>query len=332
MINSPFASILRCVNNNDRKLNILVGPTHEAYETQLCKTGHNFFSLQHPSFKKWDSKFRQVPNNYQILSGNSVEEQIKADMVFDIVLSQNKFGQFQILSQIAKSFNIPLVSLEHTLPVPQWSNKHRDALKNMRGKFNVFISEMSVPEWGFDMRDPYVRIIHHGIDVNQFNGWQGGDKKILTVCNDYINRRWCCGFDIWQQVTQGLPINPVGSTPGLSQPAKDLDDLILKYKQCSVFFNTSTISPIPTALLEAASVGCPIVTTSTCLIPSFFKNGVNAIVSNDLQQLRLGLIDLLNNPDKARKLGEEARQTILKYFSEDSFVSNWDQILKEAVR
>lgn len=332
MINSPFASILRGVNNSDRRLNVLVGPTHEAYETQLCKTGYNFFSLQHPSFKKWDNKFRKIPNNYQILSGNSVEEQIKADMVFDIVLSQNKFGQFQILSQIAKSFNIPLVSLEHTLPVPQWSSKHRDALKDMRGKLNVFISEMSVPEWGFDMRDPSVRIIHHGIDVNQFNGWQGGDKKILTVCNDYINRRWCCGFDIWQQVTQGLPINPVGSTPGLSQPAKDLEDLISKYKQCGVFLNTSTISPIPTALLEAASVGCPIVTTSTCLIPSFFKNGVNAIVSNDLQQLRLGLIDLLNNPDKARKLGEEARQTILQYFSEDNFVSNWDKILKEAVR
>src|SRR5690606_18677313 len=90
----PLSGILRAVNRpKDAKLNILTAPTHEAVETDLCGTGHLFFALQHPSFKKWNSAFRPVPWNYQILRGNSIEEQIKPDMKFDLVLAQNRFGQ-----------------------------------------------------------------------------------------------------------------------------------------------------------------------------------------------------------------------------------------------
>jgi glycosyltransferase involved in cell wall biosynthesis len=92
---------------------------------------------------------------------------------------------------------------------------------------------------------------------------------------------WCCGWDNYLKISTGLPVNPVGDTPGFSKPAKDINDLVSKYKKVSVFLNTSTISPIPMALLEAAACGCPIVTNATCEIPEIFTNGENCWMSTD---------------------------------------------------
>ena len=44
MSNHVLKKIIQQCNSSPReKYNILTFPTHERYETQLCKTGHNFF-------------------------------------------------------------------------------------------------------------------------------------------------------------------------------------------------------------------------------------------------------------------------------------------------
>ena len=46
------------------KLNILTFATHERYEENLCKTGHNFYSLKFG--KEWDTTYAPVPSNYHM--------------------------------------------------------------------------------------------------------------------------------------------------------------------------------------------------------------------------------------------------------------------------
>ena len=59
-------SYMRKVKRGD-KLNILTFATHERYEENLCKTGHNFYSLK-VGGKQWDAEYAKVPENYHIIS------------------------------------------------------------------------------------------------------------------------------------------------------------------------------------------------------------------------------------------------------------------------
>jgi hypothetical protein len=43
MINSVKRIINCCNTNANKQYNILTFPTHERYESQLAKTGHNFY-------------------------------------------------------------------------------------------------------------------------------------------------------------------------------------------------------------------------------------------------------------------------------------------------
>lgn len=660
---SPVTAILRLATRKPGEpLNILCAPTHEAYETSLSKTGHNFYAFGHESFKTWNPSFRKVPDNYTILDASKGVAQIPLWLDLDIVLSQNKFGQYQVLSQVARQLHLPMVSLEHTLPFPGWDNNTVQQIRNMRGHVNVFISEYSIGQWNWDCKDD-TEIIHHSIDVDTFCPAYNDDFKrkgvILSVVNDWINRDWCkiagqkiltnigyipiekivvgnnvltdcgrfhkvtktferdycgdlvkiwvdkkkdpicftpehnirvyrdgqekyiesnrlrvgdklkfpeiqqsefyptdtkfawligniigdgsistsgnisiccnldelekadklknllheivgfssiserhiangkniltvestskilgnwlrdkigtysknkkipdfiflssndnklailqglwscdgsfkngnrgyrfvysttsvqlasqvsailhhfgirceirkekrstnksnyiyrivsddkdnvdrcknliqngsyyepysytitnleietewngkvyncsvendpsyvvypgfvahncCGFSIWQRVTKDLPVDVWGDTKGLSIAAPSTDALASIYRGSRIFLNTSTISPVPTSLLEAMASGCAIVSTATCMIPHIIKNGVNGFISNDEAELRKYLEMLLEDEGLAKRLGDEARKTVVKHFSEERFVAEWNEIFE----
>ena len=62
------------------------------------------------------------------------------------------------------------------------------------------------------------------------------------------------------------------------------------------------------------------------MIPEIIENGVNGFVSNDKEELKEMLVELLNNAELAKEVGEQARKTILEDFSEDRFVNEWNRV------
>lgn len=308
-------------------LTILTGPTHEAYETGLCKTGFEFWAACHESFKTWNTKYRPLPSNYHL----SKFVGVPLDIDIDVILSQNKFSQFQILSQISNRFNLPMISLEHTLPVPNWTPQDLAMRTSMRGHLNVFISEFSVEKWGFKLDDPTVRVIHHGIDTELFKPSDNPRlNRILCVVNDWINRDWCCNFNGFIRTASKLPTKVVGATPGLSKAASSVEELISEYQNSRIFYNTSTISPVPTALMEAMACGCAVVSTATCMIPELIEHGVNGFISNNEEELTGYLQQLLEDEELATKMGNAARQTIIEKFGLEKFKQNWISVITEA--
>jgi len=326
---TKMSSILRAATRKpDEKLNILTFPTHERYESMLAKTGHSFYSYRAEGIKDWNETYAKLPDNYILLDPALGEAQIPDYVDFDLVLSQNKFGQFQIAKELATKFHLPLVSLEHTLPMPQWDENILLQTRQMRGHVNVFISDYSIDNWGWESQED-TEVITHGIDTELFcpSETNSGDE-ILSVVNDWINRDWCCGFSIWQDVIKGLPHKVVGDTPGLSKPAASTEELVATYQNSRIFLNTSTISPVPTALMEAMSCGCAVVSTATCMIPEIIENGVNGFISNDHEELKQYLVDLLNDEGLAKEIGNNARKTITEKYSASKFVDRWNEILK----
>jgi glycosyltransferase involved in cell wall biosynthesis len=195
-------------------------------------------------------------------------------------------------------------------------------MRNMKGDINVFISEFSRDAWSMNGN-----VIHHGIDSNTFKPTDiAKNDTILTVANDFVNRDYCLNYNGWKRITSGLNTKLVGDTEGLSKAAESVDELVKEYNSCGVYLNTSTLSPIPTSLLEAMSCGCAVVSTATCMIPEIIKNGENGFISNNEEELRSYIDYLLNNPEEREKLGNNARQTVIDKFSEYEFIQKWNEL------
>lgn len=328
---TPVGSITRAATRRpDEPLNILTCPTHERYQSGLSHVNAVFWMIQAEGIKGWNPTYAPLPANHILLSSSQLPREIE----FDLVWSQNRFGQHQLLSQLARDCQLPLVTIEHTLPVPQWSPAIRAELGRMRGDIDVFISEFSRDQWGW--RPDEARVVHHGIDTERFSPAPMLVRKqshVLSVVNDWKNRDWCCGFNLWRDIVRDdIPTVVVGDTPGLSKPAASLHELVLRYREADVFLNTSLVSPVPTALLEAMACGCAVVSTATAMIPEVIEHGVNGFIANDADALRQYTRELLADGQLRQRLGEAARQTILNRFSLDVFVRNWSRVFQDATQ
>lgn len=320
------AQILSRVGEPKEVLNILTFDTHERYQTQLAKTGHNFFSFQAPQMKKWDTRFAPRPSNYYTLPPNTVYNGLD----IDIILSQSKYGQYQAARKIQQVLQVPLMCLEHTTPDDGMTSERFNALAKCYSEHNVFITDFSASAWKCE--SPY-KVIAHSVDTELFQeNIHARPNDIVSVVNQFEKRDYCCNFKGWQRIVEGFSYTLVGDNPGLSEPAANAEALADNLSSSKIFLNTSTHSPLPTSMLEAMACGCAVVSTATCGIPEVIINDVNGFISNDEGELRAKIQQLLDNPEQARKMGRKARQTILDDFSERSFVNNWKTAFKSVYR
>jgi glycosyltransferase involved in cell wall biosynthesis len=81
------------------------------------------------------------------------------------------------------------------------------------------------------------------------------------------------------------------------------------YAAHDIFVNSSNADNFPAALVEAACSGLPIVTTCAGGIPDMIRDGENGILVglNDHEALAAKVIELVENPEMARRLAEDAR-------------------------
>ncbi len=330
---NPMASILRAASRRpDEPLNVLTFPTHERTEANLAKTGHRFWGVRTPQVKDWNTTYAPLPDNYVLLNPAKDDKQLPPEVDFDLVMSQNKAGQFQLASALSRQLHLPILSLEHTLPHPSWGPDALAQLKGMRGHLNVFISEYSRGRWGWSPDEALV--VHHGVDVEVFrpNDLVVEKKRhVLSVCNDSRRRAWCCGHDLWEEATTGLPRHHVGwSHDGWSQPAKSVPDLVRHYREAAVFCDPALESPIPTVVLEAMACGVVVVSYGNAMVSEVIKDGVNGFIRPDARSMRAQLVEVLNNPGAYEGVRKAARETILDRFNLTRFVSDWDRVLRAA--
>jgi glycosyltransferase involved in cell wall biosynthesis len=310
----------------ETKLNVLSFCTHESVQTMMDKTEHNFYLWRGPNIKDWDSKYRPLPKHHHLLDPNLGESQIPSWLVPDLILSQNKFGQYPVAKQLASRYMVPLVTLEHCLPVGM-NEIQIDQQKQYCGDVNVFISEYSKKKWRSEGE-----VIHHGVDIDLFK--PNGEKKpvVLSVVNDWRNRGQILGFDIWQETTKGLPTKVVGATPGLSEPAKNIEELVGFYQESLIFYSTHRESPIPFSILEACAAGCCLVSTTNCMIPEVFEHKKTAFLGKTPQELRYYLDYALKNPEEAKEIGQRGRELIIEKFSQKKYVDSWNKLFYETVK
>ena len=316
--------------NNRKNLNILCTINHERYQTYLSYVPDTHYYMWDSSDlrRKWHNEFAPIPSNYTLI------KDLTPDIIdeIDIILSQNKFGDWQLLSQVANNHQIPMIQLEHTTPDSSFTEGKLSYLHKMQGHKNIFITDYSANEWGF--YENY-QTVNHMIDCDMFDMKfsQQKEKTVLSVCNDLKDRDYVCGYSIWEKIAREINCRLVGTcNHGIGKPAKSTKDLVETYQNHLIFLNTSTFSPLPCAVLEAMSCGLVVVSTATCEIPNVINHCDNGFLYHpDKPEDAIEIINMLlsSKPEKLVEIGQRARRTVEEKFSKKQFVKNWNNIYND---
>ena len=98
----------------------------------------------------------------------------------------------------------------------------------------------------------------------------------------------------------------------------DISNPFVPLKICDIYTHISLEDGLPISILEAMSLGKPIIATSIGGIPEAIENKINGIlVEPDSDEISKQIIELIENKELAKKLGQEAKKTAEEKFTWD---------------
>ena len=100
-----------------------------------------------------------------------------------------------------------------------------------------------------------------------------------------------------------------------------------------LFVLSSRIEGLSNALLEAMSLGLPCVATDVSGSQDLIQNGINGLLvpSEDPEALAKAILFMLDNPDKAKEMGYNARKTIERQYAISGIADRYAELYKELV-
>lgn len=101
-----------------------------------------------------------------------------------------------------------------------------------------------------------------------------------------------------------------------------------------LFVLSSHLEGLCSALLEALAMRKPVVATAAGGVPEIIEDGVNGILvpTKNPEALAAGIISMVRDGDKAKKMGENGRQTVEARFSVEKMVSETVDIYEEVMQ
>jgi glycosyltransferase involved in cell wall biosynthesis len=89
---------------------------------------------------------------------------------------------------------------------------------------------------------------------------------------------------------------------------------------------------MPTALIEAAVCGIPIVAESVGSVSEIVHPGVNGYLVSNFEERLNALVELKEDSSKRQKLGTGSSNSSEKNFSMERFISEHESIYNSAIR
>jgi glycosyltransferase involved in cell wall biosynthesis len=111
---------------------------------------------------------------------------------------------------------------------------------------------------------------------------------------------------------------------------EDIDTIL---PNLDIFVLPSNMEALGTAILEAESCGIPAIGSRVGGIPECIKENETGLLfeTENIEELREKLTELINNPEKREKFGKSARELIIKNFSTSKMVEDTKTLYKRVI-
>ena len=318
-------------------MHILTFNWHEGYLTLLGKIPDVRLTIverQKGGYSRWMTEFRPCPRGSRIVSEAIAAEDLSRG-AFDLVIAHDPTDLL-----LTKESPVPQILVLHnriTTMLALGGNKvsreeYLEWFSGITGMVPdleiIAISKAKALDWGFDS----ARVIEPGVDPAVWGPYDGKNRVILRVGNFLKERDLMMGGSIGEQAIGSLPCLTVGLNPSIpgSLPSAGLSDLVASYRSSRVYLHT-TVHPwedgYNLALLEAMASGLPVVALDHPGSP--VVSGRSGFLEKTLDGLHQRLLWFLDHPEEARKMGEAAREDILRDFPLERFMARWSGVIGE---
>ena len=251
------------------------------------------------------------------------------ELDLDLVLIQSP-GNLRDVDELLSPAQgrLPRIYLEHNTPFPDpVTSRHPFADAN---GLIVHVTRYNRLMWD-NGRTP-TRVIEHSVAIDPAISWQGSRPEGITVMNSMPRRGRKVGLDLFLETRRHIPIQLAGfgndGLDGLGDiPYPALHRTVAEYR---FLFSPCRYTSLPLAVIEALTIGMPVVALATTELPDVIQNGVHGYLANDLDELIAGMRRLLDDPDHARELGANARELAVRRFGLDRFARDWGAAFTEA--
>jgi glycosyltransferase involved in cell wall biosynthesis len=305
-----------------RCLNILTWHVHGSYLNTLARIKHNWYlpikpgrpegyGGRGPTFDLPDY-VREVP-----------AEQVHG-LKLDLVIYQSPKNyvedQFELLTDEQR--RLPKIYLEHNTPKPgAVDTRHPVDDPNV---LLVHVAHYNRLMWD-NGRTPTV-VIEHSVAINPSLRYRGKRESGITVVNGMQKRPRIAGYDIFLQARQVLPLDVVGMESeafgGLGDiPYRDLHRLLADYR---FLFSPIRYTSLPLTVIEAMTIGMPVVALATTELPTVILHGETGYVSCDIDALIEHMRFLLSDYEEASRMGRNARAVAQERFGLNRFIRDWN--------
>ena len=187
-------------------------------------------------------------------------------------------------------------------------------------------------------------------EPEEYGDYNGNTMRVMNLTQSLLGRRVFCHYDAITRITQGFPTLIYGSGNedlgvGLNGGELPYDLMKGALRDNRVFVYGGTWpSPYTLSFMEALMTGIPVVAIGQHLaedlpeigmndrinyyeIPDIIQNGKNGYISDDINELRGYVDNLLQDQELAKKIGEQGRKTALRLFAKQPIKDAWSDFL-----
>ncbi len=168
-------------------------------------------------------------------------------------------------------------------------------------------------------------VIEHSVAIDPQLAYSGEVERGITVVNGMQKRPRIAGYDLFLHARQSVPLDVVGMETeafgGLGDvPYRELHSLVAQYR---FLFSPIRYTSLPLAVIEAMTIGMPVVALATTELPTVIENGITGYLSCDVEKLIEAMHFLLDNAEEARRIGANARTVARERFGLARFIRDW---------
>jgi len=205
-----------------------------------------------------------------------------------------------------------------------------------------------------------IRMVRNGIDLSPFDGailahLEGRAADHALVVGLVGRLAWEKGVDLFLEAAAEVLVEVpetrfkvIGEGPDREKLERLIDrlniresvnlmgrreDMASQYASMDVMVSSSRQEGLPLAILEGMASGLALVATAVGEVPKVIVDGRTGLLvpAQDAGSLAAGIMELLHNPEKRKRLGGAARQLIEEEYSAARMTADYLRVYQEAI-